>query len=385
VEAPQIARRVLRAVDKGAKLIIVNALRVPFCEMADLFLQKKPDGFNDLKEVKSFFNQASNPVVIVGEDIFKGVNANGDFVAVVEAFKNKVFPIYNVNNILGALAYGVSPYIDASILEQKFKITSPKTKGLNLFEMRDAAATGFLKCLYIIGENILESMGDLNHTRAALEKLEFLVVQDLFLTETAKLAHVVLPACSALEKEGHFINMEGKIQKVNPILHPFGESKPDWQILLDLARHMGSALPYEDIKSVSKAIADVNLLSDYQNRKVDLPVETVGDDYPLWLKAENPRVCYHSGSLLKNSAFLLREMEPSVVLIHPDNAKERQIRGNDKVKLVSKSGVLVRPVLISEEVPKNLLVLRTTLPDNSHTAILPVGLKWAAVKLEKLQ
>ena len=385
VEAPQIARRVLRAVDKGAKLIIVNALRVPFCDMADLFVQTKPDGFNDLKEVKSFFNQAGNPVVIVGEDIFKGPNANDDFGAIFEAFKDKVFPIFNVNNILGALAHGVSPYIDASILEQKFKITSPKTKGLNLFEMRDAAATGSLKYLYVVGENILESMGDLNRTRAALERLEFLVVQDLFLTETAKLAHVVLPACSALEKRGHFINMEGKIQPVNPILSPYGESKPDGQIIMDLAKKMDCPLPYANVESISNEISDLHLLSDYRNMKIDLPVETVSSDYPLWLKVDSPRVFFHSGSLLKNSAILLREMEPSVVLMNSDYAKEKQFKGNDKVKLVSKSGTLVRNVLISEEIPKNILVLRTNLSDNSHTALLPVGLKWTVVKLEKLQ
>jgi predicted molibdopterin-dependent oxidoreductase YjgC len=385
VEAPQIARRVLRAVDKGAKLIIVNALRVPFCDMADLFVQTKPDGFNDLKDVKSFFNQAGNPVVIVGEDIFKGPNANDDFGAIFEAFKDKVFPIFNVNNILGALAHGVSPYIDASILEQKFKITSPKTKGLNLFEMRDAAATGSLKCLYVVGENILESMGDLNRTRAALERLEFLVVQDLFLTETAQLAHVVLPACSALEKRGHFINMEGKIQPVNPILSPYGESKPDGQIIMDLAKKMDCPLPYANVESISNEISDLHLLSDYRNMKIDLPVETVSSDYPLWLKVDSPRVFFHSGSLLKNSAILLREMEPSVVLMNSDYAKEKQFKGNDKVKLVSKSGALVRNVLISEEIPKNIVVLRTNLSDNSHTALLPVGLKWTVVKLEKLQ
>ena len=385
VEAPQIARRVLRAVDKGAKLIIVNALRVPFCDIADLFVQTKPDGFKDIKEVKSFFNQARNPIVIVGEDIFKGPNANDDFAAVVETFKDKVFPIFNVNNILGALANGVSPYIDASILEQKFKITSPKTKGLNLFEMRDAAATGSLKCLYVVGENILESMGDLNRTRAALERLEFLIVQDLFLTETAQLAHVVLPACGALEKKGHFINMEGKIQQVNPILSPYGESKPDGQIILDLAKKMDCPLPYANVESISNEISDLYLLSDYQDMKIDLPVETISSDYPLWLKVDSPRVFFHSGSLLKNSAILLREMEPSVVLMNSDYAKEKQLKGNDKVKLVSKSGTLVRNVLISEEIPKNILVLRTNLSDNSHTALLPVGLKWTVVKLEKLQ
>ena len=385
VEAPQIARRVLRAVDKGAKLIIVNALRVPFCDIADLFVQTKPDSFKDIKEVKSFFNQARNPIVIVGEDIFKGPNANDDFAAVVETFKDKVFPIFNVNNILGALANGVSPYIDASILEQKFKITSPKTKGLNLFEMRDAAATGSLKCLYVVGENILESMGDLNRTRAALERLEFLIVQDLFLTETAKLAHVVLPACGALEKKGHFINMEGKIQQVNPILSPYGESKPDGQIILDLAKKMDCPLPYANVESISNEISDLHPLSDYQDMKIDLPVETISSDYPLWLKVDSPRVFFHSGSLLKNSAILLREMEPSVVLINSDYAKEKQLKGNDKVKLVSKSGTLVRNVLISEEIPKNILVLRTNLSDNSHTALLPVGLKWTVVKLEKLQ
>jgi predicted molibdopterin-dependent oxidoreductase YjgC len=270
-------------------------------------------------------------------------------------------------------------------LEQKFKITSPKTKSLNLFEMRDAAATGSLKCLYVVGENILESMGDLNRTRAALERLEFLVVQDLFLTETAQLAHVVLPACSALEKRGHFINMEGKIQPVNPILSPYGESKPDGQIIMDLAKKMDCPLPYANVESISNEISDLHLLSDYRNMKIDLPVETVSSDYPLWLKVDSPRVFFHSGSLLKNSAILLREMEPSVVLMNSDYAKEKQFKGNDKVKLVSKSGALVRNVLISEEIPKNIVVLRTNLSDNSHTALLPVGLKWTVVKLEKLQ
>jgi formate dehydrogenase alpha subunit len=118
--------------------------------------------------------------------------------------------------------------------------------GLTVTSMVEAAGTGELKAMYVVGENPFLDEANLLHARHALENLEFLVVQDIFLQETAQAADVVLPAASFAEKEGTFTNSERRVQRVRAALAPVGNSRPDWEITTDIARRVCRRLGLDD-------------------------------------------------------------------------------------------------------------------------------------------
>jgi formate dehydrogenase alpha subunit len=118
----------------------------------------------------------------------------------------------------------------------------PPEDGMVVTDMVEAALAGKLKAMYIVGENPLLSEPDLHHAEKAFRNLEFLVVQDIFMHETAEVADVVLPATTFAEKDGTFTNSERRVQRVRKVIEPVGQSRPDWEILCDLARRMSTRL-----------------------------------------------------------------------------------------------------------------------------------------------
>src|SRR2546430_14563340 len=120
--------------------------------------------------------------------------------------------------------------------------------------MIEAARRGRPKAMIVVGENPVRSLRASLKVSEALQKLELLVVQELFVTETARLAHVVLPACSYAEKNGTFTNSEGSVQKVRQGLDQLGDSRPDWEVLSSLSVLMGYPLEYGDAKEILKEI-----------------------------------------------------------------------------------------------------------------------------------
>ena len=159
----------------------------------------------------------------------------------------------------------------------------PETTGMNAVEMIKAITPGKLAALYIMGDDPAGSDPGL---KGILQKLEFLVVQDIFLTETAKLAHVVLPAASSTEKSGTFTNLERRLQQVNKAEEPIGESRPDWEIIQDIARKMGGSMKYgstrdilAEIRSVVPAYKDLALGACWAREKS--PLAGMADDLSL--------------------------------------------------------------------------------------------------------
>ena len=118
----------------------------------------------------------------------------------------------------------------------------PPEGGMVVTDMVEAALDGRLKAMYITGENPLLSEPDLHHAEKAFRNLEFLVVQDIFMHETARIADVVLPAATFAEKDGTFTNSERRVQRVRKVIEPVGSSRPDWEIVCDLARRIGARL-----------------------------------------------------------------------------------------------------------------------------------------------
>lgn len=173
-----------------------------------------------------------------------------------------VNPLRGQNNVQGSAHMGCEPahltgYIDLekgrSAFEQLWESPVPHRPGMNLMQMIDAAAEKRLHALWCIGYDIALTNPDAQSTGQALAQLDLVVVQDLFLNETARhFAHVFLPACSSFEKEGTFMNSERRVQRVRAALEPRGESKPDWKIICELAKEMGFAesFAYENAESI---------------------------------------------------------------------------------------------------------------------------------------
>ena len=165
-----------------------------------------------------------------------------------------VNPLRGQNNVQGACDMGclnsvlpgyqgVADDAARARFEQAWGVSLPSQPGLTVVEMMDAAGDGRLKGMYVVGENPMMSEPDVNHTRQCLESLEFLVVQDIFLSETAQLADVVLPAASFAEKDGTFTNTERRVQRVRKAVDPPGQARADWEIVCQLAKRMQDASP----------------------------------------------------------------------------------------------------------------------------------------------
>jgi formate dehydrogenase alpha subunit len=134
--------------------------------------------------------------------------------------------------------------------EKSWKTSISPDPGLNLVRIIEAAEKGSLKALYVMGENPLRALPESKRVKKALEKLEFLVVQDILNTETAKMADVVLPGAAISEKQGSTTNLEGRIQTFQPVVLPPGKARPDWEILDLLAAKLGGGQPYGSLENI---------------------------------------------------------------------------------------------------------------------------------------
>jgi len=180
-----------------------------------------------------------------------------------------VNPLRGQNNVQGACDMGGLPNVFTayqlvsndearSNYEKAWNTTGMSaTPGLPVTEMIQKAYEGELKSLFIIGENPLVSDPDLNHVRKALANLDFFVVQDIFQTETTRIADVVLPAVCFAEKDGTFSNTERRVQRVRKAVEAPGEAKQDWEILCEIAKRMGYEMSYENSEAIFKEIAAV--------------------------------------------------------------------------------------------------------------------------------
>jgi formate dehydrogenase alpha subunit len=179
-----------------------------------------------------------------------------------------VNPLRGQSNVQGACDMGGLPNVytgyqrvEDPAVRQKFEkawnVSLSPSPGLTLMEMMKGIAGGKVKALFILGENPLLSDPNVSQVKEELKHLDLLIVQDIFLTETAELAHVVLPGVSFAEKDGTFTNTERRIQRVRKAIEPIGNSRPDWQILCDLSSRLNYPLEYSSPKEIMDEIASV--------------------------------------------------------------------------------------------------------------------------------
>ncbi|HEU5408540.1 MAG TPA: NADH-quinone oxidoreductase subunit NuoG, partial [Nitrospira sp.] len=174
-------------------------------------------------------------------------------------------PLAEENNDQGAIEMGtvteflpgarpITDSADRERIAKQWNGELPADKGASLIEMLDRADAGSLKAMFIVGENPVGSLPATIHAEQSLRRLDLLVCQELFLTETAALAHVVLPAASSMEKHGTFTNTEGHVQAVRPSIEPVGESRPDWEVFSALSILLNSPMEYAESKEILKEI-----------------------------------------------------------------------------------------------------------------------------------
>jgi len=261
--------------------------------------------------------------------------------------------------------------------EAAWGVELPQNSGLTVVEMMDGAGSGQVRSLYVIGENSVLSDPDANHVRACLQKLEFLVVQDVFLTETAQLADVVLPAAVSAEKDGTFTNSERRVQRVRTAVSAPGEARQDWAILGAIAQRMGYAeLNYGNAEEIFDEMAALTPIyagirwERLAERGIQWPCPTVGHpgtsvlhagtfsrglgrftavewqppaeepdrEYPLLFTTGRVLYHYHTGTLTRRSKGLNALCPEPVVEINPQDAEALGIGDGDRVRVASRRG-----------------------------------------------
>jgi len=283
---------------------------------------------------------------------------------------------------LPATLPGYQPVADAACREKFEKVWGvPLTDrvGLKSVEMVDQCALGKVKALYILGEDPGHTDPDLNHVRKGLEAIEFLVVQDMFPTETTKYAHVVLPGASFAEKDGTYTNGERRVQRIRKAIEPLC-GKAEWQVLCELSTRMGYPMHYQHPAEIMDEIASLvpsyggisyerievqglqwpcptkdhpgttTLYTDLFARPGGLaqfiPLEHIGsgevpdDDYPMVLITGRIREHYNNGSMTRRSKGIPEVVPQEYIEINPEDAEKIGIKNWNYVKVTSRRGEL---------------------------------------------
>lgn len=318
-----------------------------------------------------------------------------------------VDPLRGQNNVQGACDMGALPvflpgYKHVTDEESNKRISGvwgtdiPTEPGLTILEMMDAAGEGTIKAMYIMGENPILADADANHVKHGLEHLDFLVVQDIFLTETAQLADVVLPAGAFAEKDGTFVNTERRVQRVRKAVTPPGEAKADWEIIQLVANKMGLSWNYASPKEIFAEIAQVvptyagmsyarleqgglqwpcptadhpgtpYLHKDGQFARgkgkfhaieyID-PAETTDEEYPLILTTGRMLYHFHTGTMSRNAKGLDGFKPEEMAMLSPIDAEKQGIKTGDTIEVASRRGTIQTKVQVTSKVPAGVMYM----------------------------
>lgn len=323
-----------------------------------------------------------------------------------------VNPLRGQNNVQGAADMGCQPhqgagYLTVDSLENNEKYRShygveiPMDAGLKIPEMFDAAINSQLKALWIMGEDVAQTDPNQNHVLAALNNLELLVVQEIFMSETAKLADVVLPGASFLEKSGTFTNGERRVQAVNAAVSPLAGCKTDTQIMADVINLLGgsqpSVKPADLLQEISQIVpffegikwnelgdngkqwpvladgisTEILHLSEFKRGKGKFHYfkwqessELVehASEFPFILTTSRILEHYNSATMTRRTGNKVI-VDKDILLINPEDAKLKQIKNDHKVKLFSQRGEIEMTAELSEKVKPGVLFTTFHFPE----------------------
>ncbi len=502
---PLIASRILKAKQKGAKLIVIDPRKTQIGRYADLyvrqklgtdvawinglihiilkegwenkeFIESRTEGFEelkkevekytpekveeitgisprDLREIAESYAKAKRGSIVYCMGITQHTTGTENVLSLanlamvtgqIGRLSTGVNPLRGQNNVQGAcdmgglpnVYTGYQPVSDEAVakkFEESWKTSLSRKPGLTIMEMFQAIEEGRMKALYIMGENPLVSDPDLSHAEHVLKKLELLIVQDIFLTETSKLGHIVLPGVSFAEKDGTFSATDRRVQRVRKAIEPIGDSKPDWLILSLIAQKMGAEnFTYASPEEIFKEIAQLTPI--YQGityERIDQngilwpcrsledpgtpflhkdqfskgkgtffpisfkePAEMVDQEYPFWLTTGRIGFQYHTRTMTGVSPSLQKEAEEGYVEINPFDAVEKGIDEGERVRVISRRGAIEIKAKLTFTVGRNVLFIpfhfiETAANRLTNTALDPVSkipeLKVCAVKVEKIE
>jgi formate dehydrogenase major subunit/formate dehydrogenase alpha subunit len=371
-----------------------------------------------------------------------------------------VNPLRGQNNVQGACDMGTLPNVfpgyqkvtDAGSIEkfaqawsltQRQQLFSDKT-GLTVTEMIDGCLTGDVKGMYILGENPLMTDPDLNHVREAMQASAFTVLQEIFPSETADYADVLLPGASFAEKSGTFTNTERRIQLIRPALPPPGQARADWEITSELAlrllaireqlpsgehaawEYASAAEIMNEIATLTPSYAGVSHDRIEQGEQLHWPVpndthpgtpilhvdrftsgkghfhlteylpaaELPDSDYPLFLTTGRVLYHWHGAEMTRRSSTLTTLCPQSMVEIAEEDAEQFGIENNQAIKVISRRGEMLATASINERVPEGVIFGNFHFPDEANVnnltnaALDPVAkipeYKVCAVRVEAL-
>ena len=501
---PLVARRILRAKDRGAKLIVADPRNIHLARFADIavnhrlgsdvallngmmhiiidnnwhdreYISQRTEGFDEFKAMVDSYTPervqeitgvqasdlermarlyATNPPGSLlyamgitqhtsGVDNVKSCCNLALLCGNVGVHGGGVNPLRGQNNVQGACDMGGLPNVfpgyqpvnDDSI-RQKFATAwgteLPERAGYTVTEMVQMMIEGDLKALYVIGENPKLSDADRNHLNKALAKLDFLVVQGLFLSETAQVADVVLAAASVAEKEGTFTNTERRCLRFHKAIEPIADTLPDWRIIARLSNAMGYQMDYAGVEDIFNEMASLTPKSyggmSYERLGIDGlqwpcpnpdhpgtpylhkdefargkgqfhaiayrdPAELPDEQYPFYLTTGRMFAHFHTGTMTRVSDHLDTEQKTGYVEINPLDAEELAIKEGEMVSLTSRRGSIEAPAKLSNSVGPGVLFVPIHFGENpanmlTNPACDPVAkipeFKVCAANIEKL-
>jgi len=468
---PLIARMVMIAKEKGAKIILADPRRVQISRFADLHLRHKPgsdvalvngmmkyildnglenkafisertEDFEKLKEVLHslsldevekitgvakgeikkaalLYAQAKKGCIIYAMGITQHTTGTDNVLSMANLAMltgnigrpgTGVNPLRGQNNVQGACDLGALPNVLPGyqavtdddirrVIAEVWGVAElPSHVGLTVVEMMNAALEGKVKAMYIMGENPMVSDPDISHVEEGLNNLDFLVVQDIFPTETARLADVVLPAASWAEKEGTFTGTDRRVQLIRKAIEPLWESKPDWEIICELAKEMKAGKGFsfssvnqifEEMRKVTPQYAGISFTrlgqpgglqwpcpkEDYPGTPIlhgrvftrgrgkfhpiiyREPAESPSDEFPFILTTGRVMSQWHTRSMTGRSPTLDAEFPEGFVEINPEDARKLGISDKDIVEVSSRRGKIQTKARVTDKVTPGVIFM----------------------------
>jgi len=396
----------------------------------------------EIRAAARLYARASRAAIVYGTGITQrktgtnGVGALANLALLTGNVGRKgggIYALQRENNGQGACDMGTLPkflpgyqsVVDAEArgkFEKRWGVSLSSEAGLTALEIMEQIRREKIKGMYIVGENPVLSFPNPRLITEILTSLDFLVVQDIFLTETARLANVVLPAASFAEKEGTFTDFEGKVNRVRKAIDPIGESLPDWEIVVRIAHKMGYPLPFSSLQDVTSEIEElVPSFEAYPDseRQDELAYRETGHTYGRQLlkgfarfspieytrqtekrKSDYPftlltgTTLYHFGTGNRSSrAWRLRKFSPqSFVEICESDARKLAVTDGEQVKVISAVGEVTTMVKITDTLRKGILFMPVSFPETPTNELFDIvldpetkapSLKSCRVKIER--
>jgi len=444
---PLLARRVIRAVKRGAKLVVADPRTIPLTEYATLHLEHRPgtdiallnammntiiaEGLQDgdfiarrtegyeafrehvkkytpeyaesitgvpaakIREAARIYASAERAAILFSMGITQHITGVNNVLSTANLAMltgnigrtgTGVNPLRGQNNVQGACDVGALPdllpgYIIVADPDARSRIGKawnaevPETPGLTLTEKVNGAGEK-VKVMYVMGENPLMSDPDTHHVEEQLKKLDFLVVSELFMSETARVADVVLPAASYAEKDGTFTATDRRVQLSHKAVEPVGDARPDWWILSQLSTRLGYPMGYKHPSEVMDEIAAITpiyrgvsygrlgeaglrwpvpsfdhpgtpiLHAEKFSRGLGRfhvvehrpPAEETDAEYPLILTTGRVLFHWHTGTMTRRSPTLTDQINEAFIEINETDAERLGVHYNDLVKVASRRG-----------------------------------------------